>query len=106
MRVVFWKNATAFFSVVNASRVAPSLVHERRVGSGEHDDRVDIDVFKVAAAGLAARDDAFDDAGVSTKLGERRGEGLSPLGIPFGPVDIDEFRAYPSRRRGTRRAAR
>ena len=73
-----------------AQRVASSLVHERRVGSSEHDDRVDIDVLEVAAAGLAACDDALDGARVPTELGERRAEGLPPLRVPLGPVDINE----------------
>ena len=46
--------------------------------------------LEIAAAGLAAGDDALHRLRVPAQLRERRVEGLAPLRVPLGPVDIDQ----------------
>ena len=66
-------------------RVAPALVDERRVGCGEHDGGVDVDVLEVAAAGLAAGDDALDGLACPRSFASGELKGWRPSGYHLGP---------------------
>jgi hypothetical protein len=90
MRVLFWKNAAAFLSVVTFGASRPPWSTSVASGDVSTIGGIDVDVLEVAAAGLAAGDDALDRLRVPAKLRERRAEGLAPLRVPLGAVDIDE----------------